>query len=108
MAGFLSNLKAHARFCAYLAVSTFYGMASLMVPQSAHALVPAISAQPVSQAALPGSNATFIVTAATPPLAYQWRFNGGNVSGATNATLTITNVQAANTGTYTVVITNVS
>ena len=108
MAGFLLSSKAHARFCPYLAVSTFYAMASLMLPQTAHALAPAISAQPVSQAVLPGSNATFIVTAASPPLAYQWRFNGGNVSGATNSALTITNVQTASTGTYTVVITNAS
>ncbi len=37
---------------------------------------------------------------------YQWQFDGTNISGATNATLTITNVQGANEGTYTVIATD--
>ena len=28
-----------------------------------------------------------------PPLAYQWQLNGTNIAGATNATLTLTNLQ---------------
>src|SRR6267142_2352538 len=108
MAGFLSKLWVHERFCPYLAVAVSCGIQCFILPQTAHALAPAIYGQPVSQAVLPGSNATFIVTAALPPLAYQWRFNGGNLSGATNSALTITNVQAANIGTYTAVITNIS
>jgi hypothetical protein len=39
-------------------------------------------------------------------LSYQWKLNGGDISGATSSTLTLNNAQAANAGTYTVVVTN--
>jgi hypothetical protein len=39
-------------------------------------------------------------------LQYQWRRNGENIPGATNATLTITNAQISDGGTYTVVVKN--
>ena len=54
---------------------------------------------------------TATVTGYPPPL-LQWRkdginlVNGGNLSGATRATLRITNLQAADAGTYTLVATN--
>src|SRR5213083_2967785 len=41
-----------------------------------------------------------------PPLFYQWRFNGQDRAGATNNTLVLTNVQTANQGIYTIVVTN--
>ncbi|HEY3855742.1 MAG TPA: immunoglobulin domain-containing protein, partial [Verrucomicrobiae bacterium] len=37
---------------------------------------------------------------------FQWQFDGTNIAGATNATLTITNVQGTDAGTYTVVVTD--
>jgi hypothetical protein len=40
------------------------------------------------------------------PLSYQWRFNGGNISGATASSYTKSNVQAANAGSYSVIVTN--
>jgi hypothetical protein len=49
---------------------------------------------------------------ASPATGYQWMFNsaplanGGGVSGATTATLTIANFSAAETGVYSVVATN--
>ncbi len=62
--------------------------------------------RPDSQSA-PSTNVTFIVAAAsTSPIAYQWRFNGTPLPGANNPTLTITNVQLANEGTYSVDITD--
>lgn len=74
---------------------------------------PVITAQPESQAALPGQNVTLTVTAVgSQPLAYQWLENGtnltdvGNHSGSTTSTLTINNVTAANASTYSVVVTN--
>ena len=68
---------------------------------------PTIVVQPVSLESIAGSNATFTVTATgDAPLSYQWRFGGVNISGATAATLTLTNVQAANAGLYSVVVSN--
>lgn len=43
----------------------------------------------------------------SPPLSYQWRFNGTNLPGATSATLGLTNVWHTNAGLYSVVVTNV-
>ena len=40
-------------------------------------------------------------------LVYQWRFNGTNITDATNAWLTLTNFQADQVGTYAVVIQDV-
>lgn len=70
-------------------------------------IAPTITAQPVSQNILAGSNAIFTVTAAgTQPLAYQWRFDSTNLPNQTNATVTITNAQLANEGPYRVVVSN--
>jgi hypothetical protein len=58
-----------------------------------------------------GGTAT-LTAAASPATGYQWMFNsaplanGGGVSGATTATLTIANFSAAETGVYSVVATN--
>ena len=71
-------------------------------------LVPAgITNQPQSQTVVQGQNVLFSVGASgTAPLTYRWNFNGTNLSGATNATLSLTNVQAAQAGSYLVVVTN--
>jgi len=70
---------------------------------------PAITVPPVDQVAALNGSATFAVTAVgTPPLSYQWRFIGVDIPGATNATLTINNVRAANVGEYTVLVSNAS
>ncbi len=70
-------------------------------------VAPFITAQPASLAAVPGLTVAFSVTAAgTPPLSYQWRFNGQNIDGATNAALLIPNVQASSFGTYSVLAAN--
>ena len=70
---------------------------------------PAIIAQPQSQVVNSGTNASFSVkTIGTPPLFYQWRFNDGAISGATNATYTRPNAQLSDAGAYTVRITNLT
>jgi uncharacterized repeat protein (TIGR03803 family) len=54
-----------------------------------------------------GGNATFTVAASgSTPLSYSWQSNGTNIPGATNSSLTITNVQTTNAGTYTVIAGN--
>src|ERR1019366_7637789 len=69
---------------------------------------PYIYAQPANQVVTVGGSVTFSVgVAGTPPLSYQWSFGGAALDGATNASLTLTNVQTSQAGTYSVVITNV-
>ncbi len=66
-----------------------------------------ISTPPQNQYVIAGSNATFSVAAdGSTPLSYVWQFNGTNIAGATNSSLTVPDVQAPNTGLYTVVVSN--
>jgi glucuronoarabinoxylan endo-1,4-beta-xylanase len=70
---------------------------------------PTILQSPANVIALSGSAVLFAVQASggTAPLYYQWFFNGTNsLSGATNATLVLTNANLANAGNYSVVVTN--
>jgi alpha-tubulin suppressor-like RCC1 family protein len=76
---------------------------------------PTITVQPVSSTNDPGSTAVFTVAmGGTPPFACHWKkdgialTDGGNVSGASTATLTLTDVQYADTATYTVEIVNLA
>lgn len=71
------------------------------------ATAPSITTQPTSQTVNVGGTATFnVVASGTAPLAYQWKFGGTNISGATTSSLTLTNVQTANAGSYTVTVSN--
>jgi hypothetical protein len=65
---------------------------------------PIITAEPTSQTACVGGNATFSVTATGTGLSYQWRKAGVNISGATSATYTLTGVTASDAGSYSVVV----
>jgi hypothetical protein len=67
-----------------------------------------ITNQPASQIVAPGGTATFTVGATNglPAYNYQWRFNGVNIAGATASTYSTNNVQVANAGSYTAVITD--
>jgi phage gp36-like protein len=72
-----------------------------------------IVSQPASRTNLAGTTATFTVIASgTTPFSYQWLkdgtilVDGGNVSGANTATLTLVNVQPADAGHFAVVVTN--
>ncbi|MDB6059407.1 MAG: repeat containing protein [Verrucomicrobiales bacterium] len=68
---------------------------------------PSITSQPQSQAVGQSSSATFSVTASgSTPFSYQWLFNNGVINGATSSSYTIANAQQANTGSYSVVVTN--
>ena len=67
----------------------------------------AITTQPTSQTGVAGSTVNFsVVASGTAPLSYQWRKAGVNIASATAATLTLTNVQAADAATYDVVVSN--
>jgi hypothetical protein len=74
---------------------------------------PAFTTQPSPQIVTVGSNVTLTAAViASPAATYQWNkdgvavSNGGRVSGATSAAMTITGATAADTGNYTLVATN--
>ncbi|MDB6123594.1 MAG: repeat containing protein [Pedosphaera sp.] len=68
---------------------------------------PVITSQPMSQAANVGDTVTFnLSVTGTQPMSFQWRLNGVNIPGETNAFLILTNVQVANSGNYQVTIAN--
>ncbi len=68
--------------------------------------VAAFTLQPVSQFVLPGTNVTLAAAAAGEgTIRYQWRFEGTNLPGATNASLSFTNARLANHhGNFSVVV----
>ncbi len=76
---------------------------------------PAVTVQPVSVTATQGANKVFVAVATgTAPLAYQWQFNGTNLSNSTNvagvndATLNLNYISGAEAGEYTVIVTNMA
>jgi hypothetical protein len=75
---------------------------------------PQITGLPSSEVLLSGANASFAVNATGTSLNYQWYYNGlpltnnGNISGAANAMLQISNVQTNNDGVYWVLVTELS
>jgi hypothetical protein len=70
--------------------------------------LPVLEPLPESTVAALGSNVTLsVIVQGTPPWRYQWRKNGVNIPGATNATYTIPNVQLSDGGSYCVVVGNV-
>ncbi len=72
------------------------------------AVVPVtITSQPAGVSCYVGDSASFSVTVAkNGPFSYQWRQNETDVSGATNATLALTNLATTNSGNYTVFVAN--
>jgi len=78
-----------------------------------YVIPPVIARQPVSRTNAVGTTASFSVEAAGGlPLSYHWRrggtnlVDGGNLSGVTTTNLLIADVQPADAGGYTVVVTN--
>ena len=76
----------------------------------AAAVPPTITTSPSSQTASIGTTVTLTTVGAAaignPSPTYQWEFDGSNLAGATNATLTLASVQPANSGLYTAVVTS--
>jgi hypothetical protein len=74
---------------------------------------PVISTPPAHTTVAPGATATFTVGVANPTgVSYQWQLNsvnlvnGGNLSGATGPTLTITSASGNDVGHYRVLVSN--
>ncbi len=70
---------------------------------------PTVITQPQSQSVFEGMNVTFrAATDGSAPRKYQWQFNGTNLFAATNETLTLANVSAAQAGSYVLAVTNLA
>ncbi len=71
------------------------------------AQLPAFDLQPQSLTNLAGSTVTFTAdSVGTAPVAYQWFFGSTPLNGSTASSLSLTNVQATQAGSYSVVATN--
>jgi len=77
----------------------------LVVQASTASGLPDFTAHPQTQLHAPGSSFTLSCTA-TNADSFQWRHNGADLPGATNATLSFTNAQSTNTGYYVVIAKN--
>ena len=76
-------------------------------------LSPSIVVAPASQTVSAGQNVTFSAgVIGSSPLVFSWQRNGaelsdgGNISGSATSSLTLSNVSAANSGAYSVTVTN--
>jgi alpha-tubulin suppressor-like RCC1 family protein len=68
---------------------------------------PWITVQPRNQGIITGNPISLHARAVgNPPLAYQWLSNGAELAGATNASLTIAELQSTNAGNYQLVVSN--
>ena len=80
-----------------------------IIPFGTPPVAPVIISQPTNLTVTVSNTAVFSVTASgTAPLNYQWNFNGTNISGATNATVTLNNVQLWQAGNYFVTVSNLA
>jgi N-acetyl-anhydromuramyl-L-alanine amidase AmpD len=76
---------------------------ALLVP----VLLPTVIVSPVLQAVEAGADVAFTTMATgTPPLFYQWNLDGVAIPGATGDSYSRPNVQSADAGLYTVVVSN--
>ncbi len=68
---------------------------------------PIITNHPAGITTNAGANASFSVTSgAMPPPSYRWRLGTATLTGETNATLNLTNINSGHAGNYTVVVSN--
>jgi uncharacterized delta-60 repeat protein len=104
----LSNVLGADRGGYSVLLSNSFGSVTSLVA-SLSVVDPFLTSQPASQSTNVGQTLAFSVTAlGTTPLNYQWRRNGTNLTWATNASLTLTNLQRTDAGNYDAIVSNAS
>jgi hypothetical protein len=107
LASFYGLIDEIAIYARPLATNEIQSVFNAGVSGKCPTFAPIILVQPLNRTVPVGGNASFnAVAAGSPPLSYQWTLNGTAITGATNGTLTIANVQSTNAGTYTVTVSN--
>lgn len=105
----LTNVQASDAGDYTVVVTNAAGAVTSAVATLSVLLPPTITTQPSNQTLIPGATTSFsVVAVGTPPLSYQWRKDGADIVGATLDTLTLTNVQSAQAGGYSAVVTNIA
>lgn len=100
----VTNIPAGLNGVTVLSAGFFH---SLAIVGTAPAIAPTIIRQTVSQKATAGEDVSFTVTATgTAPFSYQWRKDDVDLAGQNAAALTLTNVIRAQSGFYSVMVTN--
>jgi Immunoglobulin domain len=102
----VGNIAVDAGRSRVYALACGAGSAELYVIGDAPAEPVVITSEPVNTTASQGGKATLSVAASGYPLHYQWAFNGTNIAGTTNSTLTLSHLSADNAGLYTVTVEN--
>lgn len=95
------------RFMQAGTASWYFGIDNLGFYSIDLPFAPTLTTQPLAQIVSAGASTTFKVDATgTPPLSFQWQFNGANIPNATQSNYTVVNAQAAQAGEYSVVVSN--
>jgi hypothetical protein len=109
----VSDAGASSPFSTVLTATTNTALRGIRLVPTASCTGVGIASQPSAATACLGGSASFSVTATgTAPITYQWRrngtnlSNGGNLSGADSAVLSIAGVLAGDYGNYDCVVTN--
>lgn len=88
-------------------VDVIFTSANLLGAIPAAPIAPHLLSQPQGAIRLQGDSVTFELLAfGSSPLRYQWRNNAVDLAGATNSSLTLTNLQVTDAGNYTAVLSN--
>ncbi len=93
----------------HVVVSNAYGTLASASMRLTVVLPPLISTQPHPVIVPQSSNATFTAqTSGTGPFTSQWAFQGAFIMGATNSSLTLSNLVRSNEGNFSVVVCNLA
>lgn len=101
-----TNGLAQAIYPGNAIISAAYGGLTASLNLAVNLTAPVIVGQPLSQTRTVGETAIFNVSASGGSLSYQWCKNGGNIVGATNETLVLSNVSFVDDADYRVVVSN--